>query len=59
MNVANNKKTKLIFVTTKYEECIKESEEFLKKMGYAEEIKIQDDKTGIPNNISNCFLIVL
>ncbi len=50
MNVANSKKTKLIFVTTKYAECVKASEEFLKKMGYAEEIKIQADKTGISNN---------
>ena len=50
MNVANSKKTKLIFVTTKYAECIKEGSEFLKKMGYAEEIQIQADKTGISNN---------
>ena len=50
MNVANNKKTKLIFVTTKYEESIKCSVEFLKKMGYAEEILIQKDKAGIPTN---------
>lgn len=50
MNVANSKKTKLIFVTNKYTECINSSVEFLKKMGYAEEIQIQDDKTGIPNN---------
>ena len=50
MNVANSKKTKLIFVTTKYEESIKCSVEFLKKMGYAEEIQIQKDKAGIPTN---------
>ena len=50
MNVANSKKSKLIFVTTKYTECIKAGTEFLKKMGYAEEIQIQADKTGISNN---------
>ena len=50
MNVANSKKTKLIFVTTKYTDCIKSGAEFLKKMGYAEEIQIQADKTGISNN---------
>ena len=50
MNVPNSKKTKLIFVTTKYRECIEQSSEFLKKMGFAEEIQIQDDKTGISQN---------
>ena len=50
MNVSNSKKTKLIFITKKYQNCIRESEEFLKKMGYAEEIQIQSNKMGISNN---------
>ena len=50
MNVPNSRKTKLIFVTTKHTECINSSIGFLSKMGYAEEIQIQTDKTGIPNN---------
>lgn len=50
MNVANSKKTKLIFVTIKYKDCIESSIEFLKKMAFAEEIQIQTDKTGISNN---------
>ena len=50
MNVPNSKKTKLIFVTTKYKECIEQSSEFLKKMGFAEEIQIQADKIGISQN---------
>ena len=50
MNVPNSKKTKLIFVTTKYKECIEQSTEFLKKMGFAEEIQIQADKNGISQN---------
>ena len=50
MNVANNKKTKLIFVTTEYKDIISEAEEFLKKMGYSEEIIIQEDKNGVSNN---------
>lgn len=50
MNVPNSRKTKLIFVTTRHTECINSSIGFLRKMGYAEEIQIQSDKAGIPNN---------
>ena len=50
MNVANSKKTKLIFVTTKYKEIIKNASEFLKRMGYSDEIIIQDNKNGISQN---------
>ena len=46
-NVQNSKKTELIFVTTKYNKEIEESKEFLKKLGYAETIKIQESKDGI------------
>ena len=44
MNVHPSKKSKLIFVTKKYANIIKESEEFLKKLGFGEEIE------NIPQN---------
>ena len=50
MNVHPSKKTKLIFVTEDYKKAIEESEEFLKKLGFATDIKIQKDKNGIPEN---------
>ncbi|MCI8397209.1 MAG: valine--tRNA ligase [Clostridia bacterium] len=50
MNVVPSKKTNLIFVTKKYKNIIQESEEFLKKLGFAENIKVQEEKVGIPNN---------
>ena len=49
MNVHPSKKTKLICVTDKYENVIKESVEFLEKLAFAEEIIIQDDKENIPD----------
>ena len=50
MNVANNKKTKLIIVTTKYAKAIKEATSYLKRLGYSEEIIVQDNKEGISSN---------
>ncbi len=50
MNVVPSKKTKLIFVTEKYRKLLEESDEFLKKLGYADNIKIQEDKKDIPSN---------
>ena len=50
MNVVPSKKTNLIFVTTKYSGIIKQAEHFLKKLGFAEEMKIQGNKEGIPGN---------
>lgn len=50
MNVHPSKKTKLVFVTEDYKKAIEESEEFLKKLGFATDIKIQKDKNGIPEN---------
>lgn len=44
------KKSNLIFVSDNMEEVIKESEEFLSKLGFASEIMIQKDETGIPEN---------
>ena len=53
MNVHPSKKSKLIFVTKDYEKVIKESEEFLKKLGFSDEIVIQETKQDIPQNAIN------
>lgn len=53
MNVHPSKKSKLIFVTKKYEDIIKESEEFLKKLGFSDEIQVQESKDNIPQNAIN------
>ena len=50
MNVANSKKTKLIFVTNKYKEVLKEASDFIKKLGYSDNIVIQDNKNNISKN---------
>ena len=50
MNVHPSKKSKLIFVTKKYTDIIKESEKFLKKLGFGEEIEIRENKENIPQN---------
>lgn len=44
------KKSELIFVTEKYEKEILEAKEFILKLGFGTEIKIQKDKTGISEN---------
>ena len=50
MNVHPSKKSKLIFVTEKYEDLIKQSEQFLLKLGFGNEIVIQANKDNIPDN---------
>lgn len=50
MSVVPSKKTNLVFVTKKYKDIIEKSEDFLKKLGFAENIKVQEEKTGIPSN---------
>jgi len=50
MNVHPSKKSKLILVTNGYEKELKEAEEFLMKLGFANEIVIQKDESGIPEN---------
>ncbi|MBS6252512.1 MAG: valine--tRNA ligase [Clostridium sp.] len=47
MNVHPSKKADLIFVTEKYESKIKEAKEFLLKLGFGNDIIIQENKTGI------------
>jgi len=48
--VVPSKKTKLIFVTKKYQKVIEETEEILKKLGYADNITILEEKIDIPSN---------
>ena len=50
MNVHPSKKSKLIFVTQKYNELIKESKAFLERLGFASEIIVQSNKEGIDAN---------
>ena len=50
MNVHPSRKSKLICVTEKYDKLIEESKEFLKKLGFANEIIIQKNKKDIPEN---------
>ena len=54
MNVHPSKKSKLILVVKpEYETAIKESEGFLKKLGFSEEIEVKISKDDIPQNAVN------
>lgn len=53
MNVHPSKKVELIFVTNKYENEIKEAQNFIMKLGFGEKIIIQSDKNEIPENAIN------
>ena len=50
LNVHPSKKSTLIFVTKEYKEVIENSEEFLKKLAFGNEIVIQEGKVGIDKN---------
>ena len=53
MNVHPSKKSKLLFITKKHENIIKESQEFLKKLGFANEIEVRNERIDIPRNAVN------
>jgi len=53
MNVHPSKKSKLIFITTKYEKEINESQSFLKKLAFADEIEERRERINIPKNAAN------
>lgn len=50
MNVHPSKKSKLIFVTEKYNDLIEQSEGFIKRLGFGSEIVIQSNRENIPEN---------
>ena len=50
MNVHPAKKSTLIFVTENDEEMIIDSQEFIKKLGFANKIIVQGNKNNIPQN---------
>lgn len=50
MNVHPSKKANLIIVTTEYEEEIKEAKEYIAKLGFGNEIILQNTKEKIPQN---------
>ena len=54
MNVHPSKKSKLIFVVKQeYVEAIKQSEGFIKKLGFSEEVEVKTEKKEIPKNAVN------
>ena len=56
MNIHPSKKAKLIFVTKKYKENIQEAKDFILKLGFGEELKIQENKEGIKDNAISILL---
>lgn len=50
MNVHPSRKSKLIFIASGLDKLIKECTPFLQKLGFAEEITVQQDKKNIPAN---------
>ena len=50
MNVHPCKKANLIIVTTEYQEEIKEAKEYIAKLGFGNEIILQNTKENIPQN---------
>jgi valyl-tRNA synthetase len=50
MNVHPSRKSKLLVVTENHKDLITESEELLKKLGFAEEVVLKADKSDIPSN---------
>ena len=50
MNVHPSKKANLIFVTNHYQQQIEASKEYIAKLGFGNEIMVQQDKQNIPQN---------
>ena len=49
-NIHPSKKADLIFVTEAYKEQVEEAKDFLLKLGFGRNLKVQKDKTGIPED---------
>ena len=56
MNVHPSKKSKLVFVTEEYKKVIENSKAFLEKLGFANEIIVQNNKDGIDSNAISILL---
>ena len=56
MNVHPSKKSKLVFVTEEYKNVIENSKTFLEKLGFANEIIVQNNKDGIDSNAISILL---
>ena len=56
LNVHPSKKSKLIFVTQTMQDMIEQSKAMIQKLGFANEIIIQQDKTNIPQNAMSVLL---
>ena len=50
MNIHPTKKADLIFVTTDYKDEVLASKEFILKLGFGKDLKVQQDKSGISTN---------
>ena len=50
MNIHPSKKADLIFITDKYKEEIEESKDFILKLGFGKNLKVQENKDGIASN---------
>ena len=50
MNIHPTKKADLIFVTKEYKKDIEASKDFILKLGFGKDLKIQQDKSGIATN---------
>jgi len=50
MNIHPTKKADLIFVTTEYKNEIEASKDFILKLGFGKDLKVQDNKEGIASN---------
>ena len=55
-NIHPSRKSKLIFVTTKYENELKQLEQIILKLGFGEEIIIKNSKQDIPQNTINIIM---
>ena len=50
MNIHPTKKADLIFVTKEYKKEIEASKDFILKLGFGKDLKVQEDKSGIATN---------
>ena len=50
MNIHPTKKAELVFVTTEYKNQIESSKDFIIKLGFGKDLKVQADKSGIATN---------